>query len=223
MDDGSFDELRREIEELRASRTRVVAAGDADRRKIERDLHDGAQQHLVALAVKLQLARQVVESDPAAAKAFLEEMSHDIREALDAVRELAFGIYPPFLVARGLTDALTAAASEAGIVTRVEATALDRYPNEVEATVYFCCLEALHNATKYAGAGARATVRAWQERGVLLFEVVDDGVGFDERAERRGAGLANMGDRLGALGGRLKISSEPGSGTRVFGTIPLIP
>jgi signal transduction histidine kinase len=223
MDDASFDELRLEIEELRASRTRVVAAGDADRRRIERDLHDGAQQHLVALAVKLQLARQIIESDPRAAHALLEEMGHDVREALEAVREVAFGIYPALLIARGLTDALTAAASAAGIPTRVETVPPERYPPDVEATVYFCCLEALHNATKYAGSGARATLRAWQEQGTLLFEVVDDGVGFAEPAEPRGAGLANMGDRLGALGGRLTISSAPGRGTRVLGAIPLTP
>jgi signal transduction histidine kinase len=220
---AEVDELRLQLEELRASRERVVAAGDAERRRIERDLHDGAQQHLVALAVKLQLARQVVDSDAAAATELLEEMGRDVREALQAVRELAFGVYPALLIARGLTDALSAAASEASIPTQLNAAALDRYPAEVEATVYFCCVEALQNAVKHAGAGARATVRAWREESALLFEVRDDGAGFDESTVRTPSGLANMSDRLDALGGRLTISSQPGSGTRVFGSIPLGP
>jgi signal transduction histidine kinase len=139
------------------------------------------------------------------------------------VRELAQAIYPPFLLSRGLAEALKAAASEAGIPTRVEEMELDRYPPEVEETVYFCCLEALQNAAKHAGAGARATVGAWGEQGALLFEVVDDGAGFEEHAKLRGAGLTDMSDRLGALGGRLTVSSQPGGGTRVSGTIPLAP
>jgi signal transduction histidine kinase len=219
--EDSVDELRLQVEELRASRARVVAAADDARRRIERDLHDGVQQHLVALAVNLQLARQLTDSDPAAAKTLLEEIGRDVREALEGVRELAQRIYPPLLLDRGLAEALSAASSGAGIPTRVEAAAIDRYASEVEATVYFCCLEALRNAARHAGAGARATVRAWHEPGALLFEVVDDGAGFEQRADRRGAGLTNISDRVGALGGRLTISSELGRGTRVSGTIPL--
>jgi len=219
----SVDELRLQVEELRASRARVVAAADAERRRIERDLHDGVQQHLVALSVNLQLARQLADSDLAAAKTLLEEIGRDVREALEAVRELAHRIYPPLLLDRGLADALRAAASEAGIPTRVEAAALHRYSPEAEATVYFCCLEALQNAAEHAGAGARATVRAWHEQGALRFEVTDDGAGFEQGARRLGPGLTSIGDRLGALGGRLTISSEPGRGTRVSGTIPLAP
>jgi len=214
---------RREVEELRESRARVVAAADAERRRIERDLHDGVQQHLVALAVNLQLARQFAVSDPAAALTLLEEIGREVREALDGVRALAQSIYPPLLLDRGLTEALRATAAEAGIHTRVEAAASDRYPPEVEATVYFCCLEGLHNAAKHAGEGARATVRTWHDRGSLHFEVVDDGAGFDPLARTWGAGLTGMSDRLGALDGRLAISSEPGRGTRVSGTIPLPP
>jgi signal transduction histidine kinase len=220
--EASPDELRLHAEELRGSRARVVAAADAERSRIERDLHDGAQQHLVALVVNLQLARQLVDSDPAAAKTLLEEIGRDARDALDSVRELAYGIYPPLLLDRGLAEALSAAASRVEIPSQVEATAVDRYPIEVEATVYFCCVEALQNVAKHAGAGARATIRAWHEQGLLLFEVVDDGAGFDQNA-KRGAGLTNMSDRLGALDGRLTISSEPGGGTRVSGTIPLAP
>ena len=215
-----LDDLRREVDELRASRARVLAAADAERRRIERELHDGAQQHLVALAVNLELARQLADSDPVAAKTLLDEIGRDVREALESVRELAHGIYPPLLLDRGLAEALGAAASGVDIPTRVDASALDRFPHEVEATVYFCCLEALQNAARHAGPRARATLRVWSEAGALLFEVGDDGAGF-EPATRRGAGLTSMSDRLGALDGALTVSSEPGHGTRVSGTIPL--
>ncbi len=218
---ASLEELRLEIEELRASRGRIVAAADSERREIERQLHDGAQQHLVALVVNLQLARQLFDSDPAAAKMLLEELAADAREALEGVRVVAHKIYPPLLLDRGLGEALRAAASAAGIRTRVETTALDRCPPEVEATAYSCCLEALANAALHAGRGARATVRLWHEPGALRFEVGDDGVGFEEDARPPGAGLTAMRDRVAALGGSLAISSEPGRGTRVSGTIPL--
>lgn len=217
----SCDELLLEVEELRASRARVVAAADAERRRIERDLHDGAQQHLVALAVNLQLVRQLADSDPAGAKTLLEEIARDVREALESVRELAHGIYPPLLLDRGLAEALGAAGSAAVIPTRVEAAALDRFPPEIEATVYFCCLEALQNAARHAGAGARAHVRAWHDQGTLHFEVEDDGAGFEPATTTMGAGLTGMSDRLGALGGRLTISSEPGRGARVSGAVPV--
>jgi signal transduction histidine kinase len=218
---GSTDELLRQVEELRASRARVVAAADAGRRRIERELHDGVQQHLVALIVNLQLARQLHDSDPPAAKALLEEIGSDLREALEAVRELAQSVYPPLLVDRGLAEALRAAASASGIPSRVEAADLGRYAPEVEATVYFCCVEALRNVAEHAGAGARATVRAWHEEGELRFEVADDGAGFEPVETPGGGGLGDVGDRLGARDGRLTITSEPGRGTRVVGAIPL--
>jgi signal transduction histidine kinase len=210
-----------EVSELRASRARVVAAADAERRRIERELHDGAQQHLIALLVNLQLARQLADDDPAAVKVLLDEIARDVREALEDVRQLAHGIYPPLLLDRGLAQALGALASAAGIPTRVEAAALDRQAPEIEATVYFCCLEALRNAAQHAGAGARASVRAWHEQDSLRFDVIDDGAGFDPGTMQPGAGVAGMGDRLGALGGRLTIHSQPGQGVRVSGTIPV--
>jgi signal transduction histidine kinase len=215
----SLDDLRLEVAELRASRARVLAAADAERRRIERDLHDGAQQDLVALVVNLQLARRLAESDPRAANALLEEIASDARQALEDVRDLAHGIYPSLLLDRGLAEALRAAASGSAIPTRVEAADLDRYPPDVEATVYFCCLEALRNAAGHAGAGARATVRAWAEHGALRFEVVDDGAGFDPG--EIGAGLTGMYDRMGAQGGELAIWSESGRGARISGTVPL--
>jgi signal transduction histidine kinase len=219
--EGSLDELRLQVAELRASRSRLVASADAERRRIERDLHDGAQQQLVALVVNLQLARRLTDSDPAAARTLLDEIARDAREALEEVRGLAHGVYPSLLVDRGLAEALRAAASAAAIPARVEAADLDRYPPEIEATLYFCCLEALQNAAQHAGRGARATVRAWHGPDALCFEVVDDGAGFDPDATPLGAGLTNVGDRLGAQGGRLTISSQPGQGVRVAGAIPI--
>jgi signal transduction histidine kinase len=216
----SIDELRLELDALRASLVRVVAGADSERRRIERDLHDGAQQHLVALAVNLQLARQLADTDSAAVKALLEEMSADVREALDGVRELAEGIYPPLLLDRGLTDALKGAARRIAIPVRVEAAALDRHPPDVESAVYFCCLEALENAARHSGA-TRATVRVWRENDALRFEVEDDGAGFDQTARHPDGGLTAISDRVGALAGHLIIWSEAGAGSRVGGWVPI--
>ncbi len=218
---ASHDELQRQADELRASRARVVAAADDERRRIERDLHDGAQQHLVALAVNLRRARELAESDPVRARALLDELAGEVRDALEEFRDLAQGIYPPLLVERGLGEGLRFAVARAAVPVELTTPALGRYPPEVETTVYFCCLEALQNAGKHAGAGARAGVRVWEDEEGLRFEVADDGSGFDTRAERHGSGLTNMGDRLGALGGRLSISSAPGEGTRIAGVVPL--
>jgi signal transduction histidine kinase len=220
---ASLDELRRQAEDLRASRARVVSAADAERRRIERDLHDGAQAHLLGLVVNLRLARELAEPDPAAAKALLEDMSRDARDAVEQIRELAHGIYPALLLDRGLGEALAAAARRPATRARVDAPGMKRYPAEVEAAVYFCCLEALQNTGKHGGPAARATVRLWEEEGALRFEVRDDGAGFDARDAAYGAGLAGMRDRLGALGGRLAIGSSPRRGTTVSGTIPLAP
>jgi signal transduction histidine kinase len=219
--EASLDELQLHADELRASRARVVAAADAERRRIERDLHDGAQQHLVALAVNLRLARELAESDPVGARALLEELADDVHEALEEIRNLAHGIYPQLLVDRGLDEALRAAVSRAPVRARLDTGTIGRYRPDVEATVYFCCLEALQNVGKHAGPDARATVRVWEEQGALRFEVADDGAGFDPQTGPQGSGLTNMSDRLGALGGRLLVSSAPGDGTRVAGAVPL--
>jgi signal transduction histidine kinase len=218
---ASLDELRMQADELRASRARVVAAADAERRRIERDLHDGAQQHLIALAVNLRLARELADSDAPAARAVLEEVAADVQDALDEFRDLAHGIYPPLLVDRGLVEGLRAAIARAPVRARLETGTIRRYPPEVEATIYFCCLEALQNTGKHAGSEARATVRLWDEDDGLQFEVRDDGAGFDTETQPHGAGITNMSDRLGALGGRLSIRSSPGDGTRVTGVVPL--
>ena len=219
--EASLDELQMQADELRASRARVVAAADAERRRIERDLHDGAQQHLVALAVNLRLARELAEADPIAAKAVLEELAGDVHEALEEIRDLAHGIYPQLLVDRGLSEGLRAAVARAPVPTRLETGTIGRYLPEVEATVYFCCLEALQNVAKHAGSGARATLGLWEVPKALCFEVEDNGAGFDAQDEPRGSGLTNMSDRLGAIGGHLSVVSAPGDGTRVSGSVPL--
>jgi signal transduction histidine kinase len=207
------------LEELRASRARVVAAGDAERRRIERDLHDGAQQHLLGLAVNLRVARELVASDPTRADALLATLSDEVHSAIDELRDLAHGIYPPLLAERGLPDAVRSALAHSGVAGSVSADGLGRYPPEVEATVYFCCVEALQNAAKHSPA-ASVRVRMWTAAGTLLFEVRDDGPGFDPQLAAEGAGLTNMRDRVGALGGSLRVDAD--DGTCVTGALPLV-
>ena len=217
---SSLDELRRQADELRASRARVVASGDAERRRVERNLHDGAQQHLVALAVNLRLAKDVVTEDPEAAVTMLDELGAAVQETIQEIRELAHGIYPPLLVDSGLTEALRAVANRSPLDVQLVTEGIGRYGGDVEAAVYFCCLEALQNAGKHAP-DARVVVRIWEESGGLLFEVRDDGPGFDLRLAQRGHGYVNMMDRLGAIGGAVRWESEIGVGTAVRGSVPI--
>jgi signal transduction histidine kinase len=218
---ASLDEVRRKAEELQASRARIVAAADAERRRIERNLHDGAQQRLVALAVKLGLARRLAGADLEKTRGMLDELREELKDAVDELRSLAHGIYPPLLMDQGLAAALGSAAQRATLPTRVEAASIGRYPSEVEAAVYFCCLEALQNAMKHAGQAATAVVRVWEEPGALRFSVTDDGAGFDQAAAGGGSGFVNMHDRLGAIGGWLRVESSAGTGTSVLGVLPL--
>jgi signal transduction histidine kinase len=218
---ASLDELRVTNEELRASRARIVATADQSRRQIERNLHDGAQQHLVALAVKLGLARQLVGGDPDQLTTLLEELRGDAQTTLTELRELAHGIYPPLLMDRGLGEALRAAANRSVLPTDVEAE-VGRFPADMEAAVYFCVLEALQNAGKHAGEGARLVVNVHADDHELYFSVKDDGAGFDMTSSGiRGHGFVNMEDRLGAISGTLKVESAPGAGTTISGEIPL--
>ena len=218
----SLDAVRRQADELRRSRARIVEATDTERRRIERDLHDGAQQHLVALAVGVRLARQIADNDPEQAKTMLDQIGLDLQEAVQELRNLAHGIYPPLLMDRGLPDALRAAAGRAALPTSVEAEGIGRYPQQVEAAVYFCCLEALQNAGKHAGEGADATVTLKEVEGALVFEVADTGAGFAlESGAHNGHGFVNMSDRVGAFGGSVTVDSAPGKGTRIAGRIPL--
>jgi signal transduction histidine kinase len=213
------EELKATIGELRASRQRIVSAQDDRARKLERDLHDGAQQQLVALAVKLRLAARLADGDEKT-QTLLSEIERDAGEALENLRDLARGIYPPLLADKGLAAALEAQARKAAVPVTVETDGVGRYPQEVEATVYFCCLEALQNIAKYAAASG-AAIRVGQRDGRLEFSVSDDGAGFDPAAARPGAGITNMRDRLEALGGTLEIASAPGDGTRLSGRVPV--
>ncbi|MGH2656013.1 MAG: histidine kinase [Actinomycetota bacterium] len=208
------------VEELRASRQRLVAAQDEERRRLERDIHDGAQQQLVALAVKMRLVESLALKDPPRAATMAAQAKAETQQALDDLRDLARGIYPPLLADRGLAAALEAQARKAPLPVEVDRDGVDRYPQEVEAAVYFCVLEALQNVAKYAE--ARATVvRLSEEDGVLRFSVTDDGRGFDVDVTPRGAGLQNMTDRLQAMGGTLEVSSTSGAGTTISGSIPV--
>jgi signal transduction histidine kinase len=208
------------IEELRASRKRLVTAQDEERRRLERNIHDGAQQQLVALGLRLRLAGGTVDTDPAATKRALEELSAATQEALDDLRDLARGIYPPLLADRGLAAALESQAKKSPIDVRVSADGTGRYPQEVEAAVYFCSLEAMQNVAKYANARS-AVVSLAQHDGTLSFTVTDDGAGFDTRETGYGTGLQGMADRLSALGGSLEVASAPGHGTSVTGRLPV--
>jgi signal transduction histidine kinase len=207
------------LREVRSSRARIQATADDERRRIERDLHDGAQQRLVALRVKLALAaEQTAAEDPRRAD-LLRSLGTEMEEAIDEVRSLAQGIYPSALADRGLVEALRSAALRSPLPTTVLAAGVGRYSREVETTTYFCCLEALQNATKHAE-GATATVIELSDTGTLRFEVGDDGAGFDPSATCPGAGFTNMRDRVSAVGGELTIVSSPGKGARIIGTIP---
>jgi signal transduction histidine kinase len=200
---------------------RVISAADRERRRIERDLHDGAQQRLVGLAVKARLARELAEQDPGSVVGVLDELGLEIEDAIDELRALAHGIFPPVLAERGLHGALVGVGRLAGLPVEPTIETDARYAPEVEAAVYFCCLEALQNAAKHGGGATRAHLSLAEIEGALVFEVRDDGPGFDPRSSRSGAGLTNMADRLGAIGGRLRVESTLGGGTRVTGTIPL--
>jgi signal transduction histidine kinase len=208
------------VEELRASRQRLVAAQDEERRKLERNLHDGAQQQLVALQVHLRLAEQIAGTDPDKEREILHRLQGAAAHALDDLRDLARGIYPPLLADQGLPAALEAQARRAPIPVDVEPDRVGRYERDVESAAYFCTLEALNNVAKYAEA-SHATIRLSHEDDQLVFEVRDDGRGFDPDATGYGTGLQGMADRLDAIGGTLDVESAPGTGTTVRGHVPI--
>ena len=218
---STLDEVRKQAQALRESRARIVASGDAERRKVERNLHDGAQQHLVALAVNLQLTRDIIVDDQEAGLEMLDSLAGEVQETIQQLRELAHGIYPPLLVDSGLVEALRAAANRNPLPVDIVAEGIGRYSPETEAAIYFCCLEALQNAAKHAPE-ARVDLRLWEESGGLLFTVTDDGPGFDPALAQRGHGYVNMADRLGAIGGTVRWDSEVGRGSIVRGSVPLV-
>jgi len=211
-------ELLDRLEELRASRQRLVAAQDAERRRLERNLHDGAQQQLVALKVQLGLAERLAESGQPVGE-MLRQLKEDTGEALENLRDLARGIYPPLLAAEGLPAAVSAHARKTSLDVSVTADGVGRYDQDVETAVYFCVLEALQNVSKYAGE-CKVEVAINHEGANLVFRVCDNGPGFDPATTAKGAGSQNMADRVAALDGVLTITSSPGHGTTVTGTIP---
>jgi signal transduction histidine kinase len=207
------------IEELRASRRRIVTAQDERAKQLERNLHDGAQQQLVALGVQLGLAHRLATRDAPEMADTLDRLRSQATDALENLRDLARGIYPPLLADKGLVVALDAQARKAALPVQVEGAEIGRYPQEVEAAVYFCVLEALQNVAKYANA-SNARVRLAEDSGAITFAVIDDGAGFDPTRTPLGTGLQGMRDRLEALSGTLTIDSSPGAGTSVLGAIP---
>jgi signal transduction histidine kinase len=208
------------IEELRASRQRIVTAQDAAAQRLERNIHDGAQQQLVALAVKTRLADSFVGRDEATVHDVLSQIQTEAQDALENLRELARGIYPPLLADRGLAVAIEAQAKRSPIPVTVEAAEVPRYRPETEAAVYFSVLEGLQNVAKYSRA-SRATVSLHGDDGLLTFEVTDDGVGFDPGTTGYGTGLQGMADRLVAIDGSMEVRSTPGSGTTIVGIVPI--
>lgn len=205
--------------EGRAERRRLIDVAEAERRRIERDIHDGAQQQLVAISVKLGLARTFVSRDPARAETLLAELQGDAQDALDSLREMTRGTYPPVLADEGLAAAIRSKGRKAPVFVEVAADGVGRFPREIEAAVYFCCLEAIQNAAKYAGAGS-VSVSLRCVGGELSFTVTDGGGGFDMDTAKRGVGLRSMTERIETLGGTLEIRSAPGAGTTVVGRVP---
>jgi signal transduction histidine kinase len=213
-------EISAQTTELQASSARIIAAQDSTRRRLERNIHDGAQQHLVAIAVKLRLAATLAKRDPARAARLLDELEGETQQALETLHALARGIYPPILRELGLESAIRAQSARFPLPVEVSATKLTRYPFEIEGAVYFCCLEALQNVTKHAKA-TRVRIRLEDAGGELAFSVDDDGVGFDPQRVRHGSGLQNIADRLAALGGHLTVIPGPDGGASLQGRVPV--
>lgn len=209
------------IQDLHDSRQRLVAAQDEERRGIERNLHDGAQQQFVAVKLKASMVRQLVErGDDERAVELLEQVLSDLDAGVQSLRDLAHGIYPPLLEAEGLAAALRAHAGRAPIPVSVSVHDIGRYPQEVETAMYFCALEALQNAVKHADAD-HVDITITHEDAELAIRVSDDGDGFDPATQRRSRGLTNMSDRIEALGGRLTVRSFLSRGTSVIGRVPI--
>ncbi len=213
-------QVEESLAELRASRARILVAADDERRRIERDLHDGGQQRLVALRIRLELAEEAMATSPARAREILHRLGDDVDAALDELRALAAGVYPSLLEDRGLSAAIRAAALQSPVPARVSVDGNDRYRDDVETAAYFCCVEALQNVAKHAPEATVVQIDV-SRNGDLRFEVSDNGPGFAPQQHAPGRGLVNMRDRLAAVGGDLEVSSGPGEGTIVVGRVPV--
>jgi signal transduction histidine kinase len=208
------------VDALRASQRRLVGAASAERRKIERDLHDGVQQKLVALRIQLELVRDLTDRDSGLGSR-LAAIAADFDDALEDLRSTAHGIFPPLLADEGLEPALREIARRASVRVTVELEDVGRLSEDSETAIYYCCLEALQNVAKHAGDDAVASLRLWRRERAVRFSVSDDGIGFAPHSAVKGAGLTNMADRIGAVGGMLSVRSTPGEGTTVIGRVAI--
>jgi signal transduction histidine kinase len=215
---GLTGQLRARLAELQASRLRIVTAADDQRRRIERDIHDGAQRQLLSIESTLALAESLAGQDTERERDLVAQLKAATSGALETLRELARGIYPPLLADQGLAAAVGAQAGKAGGLVEVSTDGVGRYPVELETAVYFCCMEALQNAARHAP-GSAVRVSLAEDDGQVVFSVTDDGPGFDPATARAGSGLRNMRDRLAALGGSCQVDAAPGRGTTVAGRI----
>jgi signal transduction histidine kinase len=221
--EGRHEELVARADELQASRKRLIETQDAERRRLERDIHDGAQQHLVALTVNLRLAQTIGVHSPERATEVLARQVEPARVAIETLTSLSRGIYPSVLSDDGLVTALRSAVGSSAIPVAIEAGDVGRLPASIEAALYFCCMEAVQNAAKHSGAGT-VTVRLSEDEDRWRLVVADDGSGFDQsrvRADGGGGGLMNMRDRLDAVGGTVTFGSRSGEGTTVTAVVPM--
>jgi len=215
-----LEQISSQAADLKESRQRIVAAQDAERRRLERNIHDGAQQHLVALAVKLRLTAVLARRDAERARPSIADLRRQTKDALETLSALAAGLYPPVLLERGIAKALSTQTALTMVPLEVIDHVSGRYSEDLEAAVYFCCQEAIQNAVKHAHA-SHISVRLDDRAGTLQFAVSDDGTGFDTSTARRGAGMQNMADRVAAGGGSLEVQSRRGGGTTIRGSLPV--
>jgi signal transduction histidine kinase len=213
--------LKASTGDLAASRIRLVEMAHAERRRLERDLHDGVQQHMIGLRIKLDMAAETVKDDPVEGERALAWVGREMDNVLQELRSLASGIYPTLLSEHGLGEALKSAARSSTILVEVRGSGLGRYPRDVEIAVYFCCLEALQNVVKHAGPDVTATVHLWREDSRLEFKVHNAGIGFDPDQVHAGSGLVNMRDRIESVSGTLRVISSKGRGVSVRGSVPV--
>ena len=211
-------ENTRLVEELRASRSRIVEAAERERRRLERDLHDGAQQRLLAIHIRLDIAREQVDSEDLAEQ--LDAIQTDALGALEELRALAHGIYPAVLQEFGPAAALRALARSSPVPIELIDTGVGRSSDAIEAAIYFCAREAIQNTAKHGGPGAKVTVTLAHHHDAIVFTITDDGVGIHGERDTDGMGITSMRDRIGAVGGQLEVVSAPGQGTSICGRVP---